>query len=288
MLILLDCRPLQDAGAKSERTRFILACIAALTDRHGVEWLFLLDRKRADLLLPEGGKRLVRTSLPGRPGTRLWYDWLIPRAARRYKADQVMTTDGRPAGGTSTPQCSWTLTGKGFMLSCSGMEAQVPLAPDEEAGIVNLLKAFSLFKKRQLSNMKLVLAGAVTIDKLDSYKYRQDVSLCPETRRDQAAGAYAVINLPRRNNLGIAVPNAWKAGVPVITTSMECIPASEEAVLLVPPDDPVPLADGLKSLYKDEAFRKGLMGKAEVRARDFGVQRSVAAIWGVLGKGDGN
>jgi hypothetical protein len=323
MLILLDCRPLQDAGAKSERARFILACIAALTERHGVEWLFLLDRKRADLLLPEGGKRLVRSSLPGRPGTRLWYGWLLPRAARQYKADLVMTTDGRPAGGTRTPQCGWTLSGKGFTLACSGKMVQVPpapvegllpLLPDERekvkgeiaggkeyffsditgvepSGVLNLLKAFSLFKKRQLSNMKLVLAGAGNIENLDSYKYRQDVMLYPETRKDQVEGAYAAISLPHRNNLGLDILNAWEAGVPVITTSLHCIPGMdglEEAILRVPAGDPMPLAEGLKSIYKDEVLWNELIGKGNEFLAGFSLHRSVAAIWGVLGKGDGH
>jgi glycosyltransferase involved in cell wall biosynthesis len=148
------------------------------------------------------------------------------------------------------------------------------------SAVINLLKAFSLFKKRQLSNMKLVLAGegdAAIIEKLDSYKYRQDVCLCPKVAGDQAGGAYAVISLPRRDSLGLDVLNAWKAGVPVIASE------DREAVLRVPAGDPAALADGLKSLYKDEVLRNELIGKAGLLAANFSLRQSVITIWEAIG-----
>jgi glycosyltransferase involved in cell wall biosynthesis len=148
---------------------------------------------------------------------------------------------------------------------------------------MDLLKAFSLFKKRQLSNMKLVLSGVGAIEKLDSYKYRQDVCLYPERSGGQMEGAYAVIHLPHASDPGIALLNAWRAGVPVITSSAEGL-ASGEIVLRVGANDPASLADGLKSLYKDEAFRKELIGKGMLHAAGLSVHQTVAAIWGVLGK----
>jgi len=121
-------------------------------------------------------------------------------------------------------------------------------APSE---VVNLLKAFSLFKKRQLSNMKLVLAGKgdpTLAGKLGSYKYRQDVCRHPGPPADHwqrlAGAAYAIICLFRKDDLGIALLNSWKAGVPVIASSTGCIHEPGEAVLLVPEGDPAPLADG--------------------------------------------
>ncbi|HVV06160.1 MAG TPA: hypothetical protein VHC96_18140, partial [Puia sp.] len=280
MLILLDCRPLQKAGASGETSWFIITCVKELTARHGVQWIFLLDKGEEGLALPADGKQLVRRTLPGRLGDELWYSWLMPRMARREKVDLVMTGgEGLKTRGTSgaikmsetnraikmsernkaikmsetnkpikTPLCVWEMSEKGLVFSAGETEVRVPLAPDEEvrslsaeerekwkeetAGgreyffadvtglrtskVVNLLKAFSLFKKRQLSNMRLVLAGAGTIDKLDSYKYREDICLFPGREKGSMEAAYAVIHIPRRNDPGIAVLNAWRAKAPVI------------------------------------------------------------------------
>ncbi len=310
MLILLDCRPLQRAGTDSEKTRFILACATELAVRQGVEWLYLLDEKGGSLPLPEGATRLFRKTFRGGAGDKIWYDWLIPRLARRHKVQLVMTTGGRMADSGKLPQRCWKQSGKGLFLSYAGTDIPVLPAPDEwvtplsaedrervkrevaegkeyffaditgvgASGVVNLLKAFSLFKKRQLSNMKLVLSGAASVDKLDSYKYRQDVCLYSGTGREQVEGAYAVVSLPRRDSLGIAVLNAWKARVPVISSD------DGEGVMRVPVDDPGALADALKSLYKDEGFRKELIGKGTLRVADFSLQQSVATIWDAIGR----
>lgn len=303
MRIFLDCRALQKAGADSERTRFILSCVAGLTLYQGVEWLFLLSGREGDLSLPAGERIMARRSF-----------WLVSRTVRKYKADLIMMTDGRKVR-SSVPQCSWMPGGSLLRLS-SGDVVTVsltadggvePLAMEERervkgaiaggkeyfladitgAGVpavVDLLKAFSLFKKRQMSNMKLVLMGKGhpgVIEKLDSYKYRQDVCLDPVVGRgEMVGGAYGVVHLARRDSLGLDVLNAWTAHVPVIT--MEA--GAGEAVHLVAAGDPVPLADGLKSLYKDEAFRGELIGKAALRAADLSLRQSVAMIWEAIGR----
>ena len=154
----------------------------------------------------------------------------------------------------------------------------------DDPSLVSLLKAFSLFKKRQLSNMKLVLLGRPhpgVIEKLDSYKYRQDVCLDPGLGRGEVTGgAYGVVHLGGRDRLGLDMLNAWKVHVPVITTGTE----GGEAVLSVAAGDPVRLADGLKSLYKDEGFRGELIGRAAVRVADPDLRQGVAMIWEAIGR----
>jgi hypothetical protein len=317
MLILLDCRPLQHAGADNEKVRFLLSCAAGLTAQKGVKWLFLLNKRAPALSLPEGEKVLTGRSFR-----------IVARTARKYKADLIMMTDGGSANATKVPQCSWVFgpPGSGKRLDKLRMRARAVFSfreifpgvhvvnpPPEEAAaplsvearekikerlaegkeyfyteiagaksseVINLLKAFSLFKKRQLSNMKLVLAGEDVglTEKLSSYKYRQDVCLCPRTGVEQLAGAYAVISLNREGSLGIDVLNAWKAGVPVIAAE------ESEAVLRVPAGDPAPLADGLKSLYKDETLRNELIGKGARRVAGLSLGAAVGTIWDAIGR----
>jgi hypothetical protein len=79
--------------------------------------------------------------------------------------------------------------------------------PFTEASLLLLLKAFSLFKKRQQSNLQLLVAGRFSLskglsEKLATYKYRADVQLRPELEADalaqMVAAAYAVITLSQQ------------------------------------------------------------------------------------------
>ncbi|MDO6434309.1 glycosyltransferase [Flavitalea sp. BT771] len=321
MLILLDCRPLQGPGPASEKTRFLLSCAAGLTEQEGVQWLFLLNKGGRSLPLPAGEKVMTWKYFWAIPRiVRKYQADLIMmtdgRLAGGTKVPQCCWIPGKAEGkvmekvrAARAVLCFADKTDKEIF---SGVHA-VPPAPDEGvaplsmeareavkgrvsegkeyfytdiagaplSGVINLLKAFSLFKKRQLSNMKLVLAGEGDpglAGKLDSYKYRQDVCLVPAVERDILGAAYGAISLERRGSLSIDVLNAWKVRVPVITS------AAREAVLRVPAGDPAALADGLKSLYKDETFRNGLIEKAAPGVADLSLRRSVATIWDAIGR----
>jgi hypothetical protein len=320
MLILLDCRPLQKAGPSSEVTWFIITCAKELAARHGAEWIFLLDGRARRLDLPANGRQLIRKTLRGRLGDAWWDNWLLPGLAARSKADMVMTTGEerkKASAGrhrrNAVSVCIWNFVENELVLSLDSTELRVPLAPDEKfrwlsggereklkekitggrefffanisgvgsSKVTNLLKAFSLFKKRQLSNMKLVLAGAGTIDKLDSYKYRDDICVFPEVMASQMEAAYAVIHLRRRNDPGISILNAWKAKTPVIVLGNGGGTAGD-AVLQVPEGDVTGVADALKSLYKNEGIRNELIERGASKVAPLSVVGSAAVIGKLL------
>jgi hypothetical protein len=138
----------------------------------------------------------------------------------------------------------------------------------EEA--VNLLKAFSLFKKRQRSQMRLVLGGRMEagegmVELLKTYKYRQDVGWSEEA---QAGAAYAVLLPMEGNSLGATLLNMWKAGVPVIAAVGGVFEEmAQGAVLGVTPGDPVALAAQLMRIYKEEDLRQELTRKGFERLK---------------------
>ena len=300
MRILIDVRPLQAEGAGSERSRFLLSCISGLSALKGVEWVYLLNEGE-DLPLP-AGEKVMPKGLFRR----------IAGIAKEQGADLVMMTDGKEAR-TSQAQC-WWLKERPVLRVGTGAEVVVPLAPGEgivplsmeeralakgriaegkeyffvdiagvpPAEVIEMLKAFSLFKKRQLSNMKLVLAGGKDKElagKLDSYKYRQDVILHPGGDGMLVGGAYAMVRLAERGSWGIDVLNAWKAGVPVILAE-----AGENGDMLrVVKGDPALMAEGLKTLYKDERYRGELIEKGRLAVAGAGIDRTVAMIWEAIG-----
>jgi glycosyltransferase involved in cell wall biosynthesis len=139
-----------------------------------------------------------------------------------------------------------------------------------EEDAVNLLKAFSLFKKRQQSGMLLVLAGRMeafegVVLRLKSYKYRQDVSW---SRRAPAGAAYAVLLPVEGASLGTTLLNTWRSGVPVIAAGGGLLEEmAQGAALGVAPGDPASLAAQLMRIYKEEDLRQELIGKGFERLK---------------------
>jgi glycosyltransferase involved in cell wall biosynthesis len=156
--------------------------------------------------------------------------------------------------------------------------------------LVNLLKAFSLFKKRQLSNWKLVLAGRLAwkndefLQLLKSYKYRDDVVLTgyvEEAELQKLVGAaYALVYPSLFEGFGVPVLEGMRSGVPVLTsqaTAMEEI--GGDAAIYFDPNDPVSIGDQLMRIYKDEDLRSKLIEKGQSVAQAFSWQRTADLMW---------
>jgi glycosyltransferase involved in cell wall biosynthesis len=156
--------------------------------------------------------------------------------------------------------------------------------------LINLLKAYSLFKKRQRSNMKLVLAGRMAwkndafLQLLQTYKYRQDVVFLNYIDEKElaliTASAYALVYPSFFEGFGVPVLEAIKCGVPPLTsinTSMQEI--AEEAALYFDPHDPVSIADQLMLIYKDETLRKDLIEKGKSISEKYSWDRTAGLLW---------
>ena len=142
----------------------------------------------------------------------------------------------------------------------------------EENNIVLLLKAFSLFKKRQKSSMKLLLMGQVFWQNNDfkelltTYKYRDDVVLITDEVIGQEASilatAYAMVQPHLENNLFAF--DAMQCGVPVL--SIQNPPLKEittDGVLFFNANNEADIADKMMLIYKDEALRSQLIEKGK-------------------------
>jgi glycosyltransferase involved in cell wall biosynthesis len=355
MLILLDCRPLWVSPLNAEKSHFIIACASLLSERHGIEWLLLTDKRVAlelPSILPSGlnVKEIVaRRALPGRIGRRVWVDWQLPSVVRSRKPDLLMTTGKISAAHIPCPQCAWIsseagMTGlrnaravftlsekdkaqwiakdpgaqeKLFVVRPSPDALFKPLSPIEKekekadhaggmeyflvlisgaapAELIGLLKAFSLFKKRQRSNLQLVLTGTdasgllSATGRMDSYLYRSSVvaihdpsaSLLPRLM----AAAYAYISPFNRDVPGADLLNAWAAGTPVIASKYG--PSQElgpDAVLTMDPQDPASLAAQLMRVFTNEEERSALVQKGTIRLRSFDRDRTAGCLWdGIL------
>ena len=156
--------------------------------------------------------------------------------------------------------------------------------------VMNLLKAFSVFKKRQQTNMKLLLAGKLakkygSFQKdLQSYKYRNDVVMTApvdESERINIIGAaYGLIDPSLYAGAVVPLLEAMKCDVAVITaadSSMHDI--VKEAVLHAESTSYTGIADKMMLLYKDENIRKELIEKGKEIARQYDWEKTAALVW---------
>lgn len=165
--------------------------------------------------------------------------------------------------------------------------------------IVNLLKAFSLFKKRQSSNWKLVLTGRLAwkneefLTLLKTYKYRNDVVLTgylPEAEVVKlVASSYALVYPSLFEGFGVPVLEGMRCGVPVLTssgTAMQEIGA--DAALYFDPADPASIGEALMRIYKDEDLRDKMIAKGREVEKQYSWDRTASLMWEAImaaGKG---
>ena len=156
--------------------------------------------------------------------------------------------------------------------------------------LLNLLKAFSLFKKWQHSNMKLLVAGRLAwqydelVEKLKTYKYRDDVVMLGQLPDEQlakvTASAYALVYPSFFEGFGLPVIEAMQSGVPVIASNTSALPETGgEAALYADPSDPEAIAKQMMLLYRDENLRNKLIKAGELQASKFSWDVAAESFW---------
>jgi glycosyltransferase involved in cell wall biosynthesis len=159
--------------------------------------------------------------------------------------------------------------------------------------LLNLLKAFSIFKKWQHSEMKLVLAGRAAwksesfIKSLDTYKYRNDLVLTgylpDEELARLTASAYAMVYPSVFEGFGLPVVEAMQSGVPVVTSNTSALPETGgNAALYANPDMVDEIAGQMMLLYKDEALRARQVALGLEQAARYSWDESARKIWEVI------
>jgi glycosyltransferase involved in cell wall biosynthesis len=156
--------------------------------------------------------------------------------------------------------------------------------------LMNLLKAFSIFKKRQQTATRLLLTGRLAwkygsfAKSLQTYKYRDDVLLTGYVDEAELAkitgAAYALVYPSLFEGFGVPVLEAMRCDVPVITSpasSMEEI--AGDAALYADPADPASIAAQMMRLYKDEQLRRQLIEKGRTISKNYSWDNTAALLW---------
>ncbi len=159
-----------------------------------------------------------------------------------------------------------------------------------ELQLLLTLKSFSIFKKWQKSNMKMVLinrmSNEVVISRLATYKYKDDVILInresSQTNRMLLSAAYAIIYTNEVQQFAVQILQAMSFGVPVIIAGNEAAMELGGEASLIASENPQALAEHLKLVYKNEAKRNQMIASGFVQANSFNLEESAEKLYEII------
>lgn len=156
--------------------------------------------------------------------------------------------------------------------------------------LVNLFKAFDLFKKSNPSDVKLLIVGAKKwwtrdIDvAYDRMVFSDDVIFTGRLNINELTGALgsalALTYVSYFEGFGIPIVEAFRCDVPVITSNVTSMPeVAGDAALYVDPFDPESIAEALYKAYQYESIRTDLITRARRRKDLFSWQQTADRLW---------
>lgn len=159
--------------------------------------------------------------------------------------------------------------------------------------LVNLFKAFDLFKQQTLSKAKLLIVGRKAWNSKDittayeQLRNQEDViftgRVSDEELRQLYGGALANVYVPTLEGFGIPIVEAQKCYCPVITSNVSSMPeVGGDAVLLVNPFKVEEIAGAMKKMEEDAALRQTLIYLGRQNLKRFSWELSAGKLWDSL------
>lgn len=161
--------------------------------------------------------------------------------------------------------------------------------------ILNLIKAFEIFKVKTSSDFKLVLAGESYFWNTEMKEFltrktiKENVIFTGRISDQEAASflaaSFGLVYVPFFEGFGIPIIEAFNCHVPVITSNTSSMPeVANGAALLANPYDINSIATEMENLFLNESIRAGLIEKGKIRARDFSSKKTADLLWSCIVK----
>jgi glycosyltransferase involved in cell wall biosynthesis len=158
--------------------------------------------------------------------------------------------------------------------------------------LLNLLKAFSFFKKRQKSKMQLLIVGKPGVElnefmeALRLYRFNKEVKVLANLFGNEiekiVASAYAMIFVPFHETIVTTVLQAMNH-VPLIVSSIGSFKEFfNEAALYAEPENFKDIAEKMMLLFKNENLRKVLIEKGRSEIAKFYDTKSSATLFEMI------
>ena len=153
--------------------------------------------------------------------------------------------------------------------------------------LLNLLKAFSVFKKMQKSNMQLLIASKTEIskeflEKLRLFKFKTEVKILDVHKKELpgiTGAAYAFVSLFAQEGYSHAL-EAMRSNVSVITSIAGCMPEiCSDAALYFDHNDHKDIADKMMLVYKDEKLRQQLIENGKEQVKKYTWDKTAKRLW---------
>lgn len=156
--------------------------------------------------------------------------------------------------------------------------------------VINLLKAFVKFKRRQKSPMKLVIVGRIAwlAKEIEEAKakmpYKEEVIWLGYVDLEElvkiTASAYAMVYPSLFEGFGIPILESLKTGVPAIASDTSSMPeVLGDAGILVNPEEVESIAAAMEKMYKEETLRNRFIQEAAVQSSKFSWDRSAELLY---------
>jgi glycosyltransferase involved in cell wall biosynthesis len=165
--------------------------------------------------------------------------------------------------------------------------------------LLNLLKAFSAFKKRQKSKMWLVIAGNPGRDhhkfqnELRLFRFKEEVRILESPPLSSlvslTASAYAMVYPSSLDGFGIPALQGMKSDIPVITSAGSAMQEiCGDAALYADVANFKDIAVKMMLLFKDENLRNTLIDKGRLRAKKFSWDVTAGLLWKAIERSAGS
>ena len=160
--------------------------------------------------------------------------------------------------------------------------------------VLNLLKAFEVFKSNTASNIKLLIVGKKLFRTEELYTYhdamvhKADVlflgRLPDDALQQVLSSAFCLTYIPYFEGFGIPIIEAMNNHIPVITSTVTSLPeVAGNAALLIDPLHINTIASAMQTISTNEVLRQELIRKGAERAKSFSWEKTAELLWqGVL------
>jgi glycosyltransferase involved in cell wall biosynthesis len=159
----------------------------------------------------------------------------------------------------------------------------------------NLFLAFELFKKHSGLKHKLLIVGArkwwtrELENIFTALEYKDDIvfagRLCEGDLNAILGGATALTYVSYFEGFGIPILEAFRCGVPVITSDVTSMPeVAGNAALLTDPFKPQSIAEAMQKIASDQQLCEELIRKGDSKQKEFSWDRSAKLLWNCIEK----
>jgi len=156
--------------------------------------------------------------------------------------------------------------------------------------LANLFRAFDIFKKKTGSSVRLLIIGEKMWwnrdiqSSFNAMHYKEDVvftgRLGMPLLTEVVGSALAMTYVSVFEGFGIPILEAFKSGIPVITSNITSMPeVADNAALLADPFKPKSIAEAMIQVYSNRGLRDDLVAKGKKRQRDFSWDRTAGLLW---------